>query len=518
MGSIPTYSRQQFWGVGPIPAPFFEYHEKGSGMDHKLLRQIPKTDVLLERPALSLACADFTRAQVRGVVQAVLSEVRGAILDGSCTEAPTPELVEALVIERLRKQGVYSLRPVVNATGVVLHTNLGRAPLGPEVAAHVAEVAQGYCNLEYNIEAGERGQRYKHVEHLICELCGSESAMVVNNNASAVFLMLNSLCEGGKVAVSRGELVEIGGSFRVPDIMTRSGCELVEIGTTNKTHESDYNQAANLEGMSALLKVHTSNFKIIGFTEEVEPREMATIAHNNKLLAFFDLGSALPVNPELLGLHQGMSVKEPMAQGVDVACFSGDKLLGGAQAGILIGKRELIAKIRSNPLARMVRIDKLSLAALEMTLLYCLDPQTAKSRVTTIHMLSLGPDECEARAQALLAKLQAAAPAFDMQAVSISDEPGGGSMPGVELAGAAVAVQASFMSAQELEGELRAWEVPIIARIRDGQVLLSVRTLTEKNEDVIAAALHEIATLAAEGATSTFARRAAIFTSTSEEH
>lgn len=486
-------------------------------MDHKLLRQIPKTDVLLERPALSAACADFTRAQVRGVVQAVLSEVRGAILDGSCTEAPTPELVEVRVLERLRKQGVFSLRPVINATGVVLHTNLGRAPLGAEVAAHVAEVAQGYCNLEYNIEAGERGQRYKHVEHLICELCGAESAMVVNNNAAAVFLMLNTLCAGTKVAVSRGELVEIGGSFRVPDIMSRSGCELVEIGTTNKTHESDYERVSELEGMSALLKVHTSNFKIMGFTEEVEPQEIADIAHEKNLLALYDLGSALPVHPEILGLHQGMSVKEPMAEGVDVACFSGDKLLGGAQAGILVGKRELIAKIRSNPLARMVRIDKLSLAALEMTLAYCLDPQTAKTRVATLRMLSLRQDECEAKAQVLLTKLQAAAPAFDMRVVPISDEPGGGSMPGVELDGAAVAIQASFMSAQEIEHELRAWEVPIIARIRDGQVLLSVRTLTDKNEDVIAAALREISTSAAQGLSSTYARISASSATTGEE-
>jgi L-seryl-tRNA(Ser) seleniumtransferase len=454
-----------------------------------VLRQIPKTDVVLALPEVAAACDRYTRAQVRGVVQAVLDDARESVLKRGRTDVPNLDEAGAEVLRRLRDQGVWSLRRVVNATGVVLHTNLGRAPLGDEVAAHVAEIARGYSNLEYDLEAGARGSRFTHVERLACELTGAEAAMVVNNNAGAVFLMLNTLCAGSEVAVSRGELVEIGGSFRVPEVMARSGTSLVEVGTTNKTHAFDYREVVGREQMSALLKVHTSNFRVTGFVEEVEPAELVSIAHEAGVYALYDIGSALPLPAEALGLTEGHTARSALRDGVDVACFSGDKLLGGAQAGILVGRRDLIERIKKNQLARILRIDKLSLAALEMTLAYCVDQRTALERIPTLGMLAMTRKECRQRATALARRLAGAAPGLSSEVLDTVDEAGGGSLPGVELPGAAVSVRVRGMEVSDLERALRAWRTPIICRVHEGAVLVSPRTLLADDEDVLLEAL-----------------------------
>ena len=339
-------------------------------MSYKLLRQIPKTDSILSREAVKAAQEQYPYAFVKATVQACLDELRTQAMADRIDSIPSPDEIERMVLRGLADGRIYHLRRVINATGVVLHTNLGRAPLGETAAAHVAELSKGYCNLEYDLEKGKRGSRYDHVEQLLCELTGAEAAMVVNNNAGAVFLMLNTLARGKKVAVSRGELVEIGGSFRVPEIMYESGAEMVEVGCTNKTHPRDYERAMDELGAELLLKVYTSNFVINGFTESVSAGELAEIAHKRGGIVLHDQGSGFLFPPEAMGMHAGNVVWASLREGADVVSFSGDKLLGSGQCGVILGKKEYIERIKKNQLTRMLRIDKLSLAALEIALQY----------------------------------------------------------------------------------------------------------------------------------------------------
>ena len=461
----------------------------GMAMNRELLREIPKTDVLLDDPLLMEACERLTRAQVRSRVQEWQERVRAEVLAGVRTSVPGAKEAARQVACDLERTGAYSLRRVINATGVVLHTNLGRAPLGEEVSAHVAEVARGYSNLEYDLARGVRGSRFSHVEELVCKLCGSEAAMVVNNNAGAVFLMLSELAAGQPVAVSRGELVEIGGSFRVPEIMAKSGAALIEVGTTNKTHLSDYVGAIEDGGAVAVLKVHTSNFVMSGFTEEVECDRLARAAHERGRLCLYDLGSALPVAPGLLGLHEGCTARQAIAEGADVVCFSADKLLGAGQAGIIAGRAGLIGRIRRNQLARILRIDKLSLAALEMTLAHCLDAKVARERVPVLSMLAMTRDECRANASHLRDQIAAAAPCLELEVVPVVDEAGGGSLPGVGLPGEEGVIGAPSAEAAELEGSPQSFSVPVIARVARDRLLLSARTVLEGDEGEIVEAL-----------------------------
>ena len=356
----------------------------------------------------------------------------------------------------------------------------------------MAAVAAGYSNLEYDLEKGERGSRYSHIERLLCEITGAEAAMVVNNNAGAVFLMLNTLCQGKTVAVSRGELVEIGGSFRVPEIMTRSGAVLMEIGTTNKTHPYDYVNAID-SGAEVLLKVHTSNFKIRGFTESVEIEDLGPIAREKGTLLLYDLGSGFLFPCENFGLHgEGHVAGKCLRAGADVVSFSGDKLLGSAQAGVLIGKKKYIDQIKKNHLTRMLRIDKLSLAALEYALRYSVDPALAAEHIPALHMLSRTEDDCRAICRALKEKIRDAAPEVYADLVFVQDEAGGGSLPDVFLDGAALAIQVGALRPEALEKKLRTSAVPVIARISRDSLLLSARTLLEDDLDEIAAALARI--------------------------
>ena len=435
------------------------------------LSHLPKMDVLLARA--ELAGCPLPYPLVRRAARETLEEARRALLAGEDAQAPAAPALAARVLARARALSRPGLRRVVNATGVVLHTNLGRAPLSPR-AAEAVQGAAGYASLEYDLAGGGRGSRTGRVEALLKELTGAEGAFVVNNNAAAVLLMLSVLTPGLGVAISRGELVEIGGSFRVPDIMARSGARLVEVGTTNKTRPADYAAALDSGAAQALLKVHPSNFKVVGFTQAAELPQLGELARERCVPLLCDLGSgALAAGP-----FPGEPTVEEAAAWADAACFSGDKLLGGPQAGILLGKAEAIAKIRSDPLARALRLDKLSLAALEGTLMDWRDGILPPAAA----MLGADGETLRRKAEALAALLN---PLCPCETIESPGEAGGGSMPGVSLPGWAVALT----PAEELERFLRGWETPVIGRIHRGKLLLDVRALLPGDEAVIAAAL-----------------------------
>ena len=435
-------------------------------MNPELLRRLPKMDLLLARPALAEHPLPYPVK--RQAARQVLDDCRRALREGALASVPGPEELEGAVLRLAERLSRPALGRVINATGIVLHTNLGRAPLSRRAAEAVGQAARGYSNLEYDLPNRCRGRRGEAAEGLLCSLTGAEGALAVNNNAAAVFLLLSALAAGQGVAISRGELVEIGGGFRVPDILARSGARLVEVGTTNKTRPADYAAALESGAAQAMLKVHPSNFRVVGFTQSASLPELGELARSHGVPLLCDLGSAAPGSPEL---------KEAVAW-ADVVCFSGDKLLGGPQAGILLGKAELIGRLRADPLARALRIDKLSLAALEGTLLDWRDGEA----VPATAMLSAAPAELKGRAEALAAVL---APLCPCRVVKTQGEVGGGSRPGEALPAWAAALE----PAGELEAFLRGWRVPILGRIHRGKLLLDVRTLLPGDEEEIAAAL-----------------------------
>lgn len=435
-------------------------------MNPELLRRLPKMDLLLARPALAEHPLPYPVK--RQAARQVLDDCRRALREGALAYVPGPEELEGAVLRLAERLSRPALGRVINATGIVLHTNLGRAPLSRRAAEAVGQAARGYSNLEYDLPNRRRGRRGEAAEGLLCSLTGAEGALAVNNNAAAVFLLLSALAAGQGVAISRGELVEIGGGFRVPDILARSGARLAEVGTTNKTRPADYAAALERGEAQVLLKVHPSNFQVVGFTQSASLPELGELARAHGVPLFCDLGAAAPGSPEL---------KEAVAW-ADAVCFSGDKLLGGPQAGILLGKAELIGRLRADPLARALRIDKLSLAALEGTLLDWRDGEA----VPATAMLSAAPAELKGRAEALAAVL---APLCPCRVVETQGEVGGGSRPGEALPAWAVALE----PAGELEAFLRGWRVPILGRIHRGKLLLDVRTLLPGDGEEIAAAL-----------------------------
>ena len=455
-----------------------------------ILKSIPKVDDLLASPALKQATEETGHSAVTRATREVLATLRKEILDGVRQLVPEESFLADLVKEELEKDTQPNLKKLINATGVVLHTNLGRAPLAESAVEAVAAVAASYTNLEYNLPKGERGSRYSHVRDLLCELTGAEDAMVVNNNAGAVLLLLSALTQGGQVIVSRGELVEIGGAFRVPDIMAMSGAELVEVGTTNRTRAADYAAAIDPEKTAALLKVHTSNFKIMGFTEEVELAELVKLGKKHKTPVFYDLGSGSLLPLEHLGIQGEPSVPECIKTGVDVLCFSGDKLFGGPQCGILLGKKSFIAKIKTNPFTRALRIDKMTLAALEATLRLYREEGLAQQAIPTQRMLREDRQVLRPKANRLLETL-----AFLGDSARVVDEDGqvgGGSVPTQLLPSAAVEIEPSGMSVTELEKALRNADTPIVARISKDRLLLDVRTIDEQDFPLIAQALQTV--------------------------
>lgn len=452
------------------------------------LRRLPPVNALLDSPRLHALLQDQPRALVLAAIEAELHDVRARLQASvECSTVPTLDELATRVAVRVIASAQPRLQRVLNATGIVLHTNLGRAPLAPEALAQIAQVACGYSNLELDLATGERGSRQAHVAALLCQLTGAEAALVVNNNAAAVLLMLSALCAGRDVLVSRGELIEIGGSFRVPDVMVQGGARLVEVGTTNKTHLDDYERACG-PTTGALLRVHTSNFRIVGFTSAPALDALAGLAHARGLPLLVDWGSGVLVDLLALGLAHEATPAELIAQGADLVAFSGDKLLGAPQAGLLVGRRALVECCARHPLTRALRIDKLTLAGLEATLRLYLDPARALERVPALRMLGLRVAALRPQAERLALLLRAIGDGLEVEVVEGLSQAGGGALPAVELPTLLVAVSGAT-APHVLEARLRQQDPPVLARVHRGCLLFDLRTLAEDELSLVARAV-----------------------------
>ena len=449
----------------------------------ELLRSLPKVDELLRCPELKELCMEYGDSAVTEGIRQEMNALRQGILAEQVNVLPDREALFLLIARRVQWDALPSFRNVINGTGIILHTNLGRACLSEKAAQAAADAARRYSNLEYDLASGIRGTRYSHVEELLCRLTGAESALVVNNNAAAVLLVLSALTQGGQVVVSRGELVEIGGSFRVPEIMESCGAQLKEVGATNKTHLYDYERAIN-ENTKAIMKVHTSNYRIVGFSETPALADLVALGHSHGLPVIEDLGSGSLLNLERFGLHDEPTVQDSIKAGVDVVSFSGDKLLGGPQAGIILGRKQYMDKLKKHPLTRAMRVDKMTLAALEATLHSY--ENGLEEEIPVIGMLSASPDALKEKAELLLEMLGNAG--ISAGIVPVEGRVGGGSVPNQSLASWAVALTGDVNT---LEQKLRQGFQPIVGRIHNDQYLLDVRTLWEEDFPVIVGAIKE---------------------------
>jgi L-seryl-tRNA(Ser) seleniumtransferase len=445
--------------------------------DKSLLRHIPKVDSVLDHPAVKELFKTVPELMVKDAVRREIDHTRSMVLGGkiaddfdlSLDKVAGAAAVRAMEMDRPR------LRRVINATGVVIHTNLGRSPLPEEAVRQIGMAARGYSNLEYDIHAGVRGSRDDLVEELLCRLTGAEAATVVNNNAAAVMLLLRTMALGKEAVVSRGELVEIGGSFRIPDVMEASGARLTEVGTTNRTRISDYRKGITAD-TGLLLKVHTSNYRILGFAEEVSIEELAALGKEHGLPVAVDLGSGCFVDLRDLGLkHSEPTVKEILAQGAEVVTFSGDKLLGGPQAGIIVGAREHLQAIRKNPMKRALRVGKLTLSALESVLKAYLDPATAAEKIPTLRMIAASKEALASRVRRFGQKLSDLH--VEVTTIPSVSRVGGGSLPLEELPTMLLGLQPQGMSANDLEDRLRLQDPPVVGRIVEDRLCLDLRTV-----------------------------------------
>ena len=453
------------------------------------LRNIPKMDELLADPRVEQLMEEKSHQVVLEKLRAVIEEKRRDILEDRRQDAPSVEEVAKEAARRFAERPDLHLRRVINATGVVMHTNLGRAVLSKRAMDAVCQVATHYSNLEYRISEGKRGSRHDVVAGILTRLTGAEDAMIVNNNAAAVVLCLSALAKGKEVVVSRGEQVEIGGAFRVPEIMEQSGAVLREVGSTNRTHPSDYERAIG-EETGAILKVHTSNFRIVGFTEEVGIRELSGIAKSHGLPLLYDMGSGLFRDLSRYGIDEP-TVGQILEEGADIVMFSGDKLLGGPQGGLIVGKKEYIDAMKKHPLARAFRVDKMTLAAAEATFYEYQDMNRADSEIPVLRMIEETPEVLFGKAaelKELLTKEAGEKLTFDVE--PCEDKVGGGAAPLAVLPGYAVSV--SGMSANLLEEKLRMPYVPVVARVQDEKLLLSVRTLLDGDFELIVKAFQDI--------------------------
>jgi L-seryl-tRNA(Ser) seleniumtransferase len=458
-----------------------------------LLRRIPAVDEVLASARVQALLARYPRWAVRDAVREALEDLRrrlraGDLAPEAAQAALEPERVAARVEEITEEKAAGSLRRVINATGVVLHTNLGRAPLAEAALQSVLAVAGGYSNLEFDLATGERGSRQAHVERLLCDLTGAEAALAVNNNAAALFLGIRALAAGREVVISRGEMVEIGDAFRIPDVMTQAGGRLREVGTTNRTHLRDYEAALTPE-TALLLKVHRSNFRLLGFTAEVEAAELVALARRHGLPVMEDLGSGALLDLAPLGLRREPLVAASVQAGVDLVTFSGDKLLGGPQAGCIVGRRELVARLRRHPVARTVRLDKLCLASLESTLRLLRDPEQARREIPVLRMLGYSAAELGPRAEALASALRVAAPGIRCRVEDGVSEVGGGALPLQELPTRLVVLEPGVASIGTVEARLRRGRPPALVRIKEGCILLDPRTLLPGEEADLVRAL-----------------------------
>jgi L-seryl-tRNA(Ser) seleniumtransferase len=447
------------------------------------LRDLPSVDAVLNCVTAAALVERFGRAASTETIRSVLAETRAALKSGA-TAVPTVEQVATLALGRLADEDRSGLRPLFNLTGTVLHTNLGRAVLAEAAIEAAVEAMRDPVALEFDLATGKRGERDDHVRELLCALTGAEDATVVNNNAGAVLLALNTLAGGREAVVSRGELIEIGGAFRMPDIMARAGATLVEVGTTNRTHANDYT-AALTEATGVILKVHTSNYRILGFTSEVCCAELARIAADANIALMNDLGSGMLVDLSRYGLKKEPTVREPVAQGADVVTFSGDKLFGGPQAGFIVGKRALIEAINRNPMKRALRVDKIRLAAIEATLKLYRDPDRLAERLPTLRLLARPRSEIEDQARRLRPDVQrAAGRAFAVNVCECESQIGSGALPldTVSSAGLAVTSNAGGSALEHLAAALRGLSRPVIGRLDDGALILDLRCLTDESK------------------------------------
>ncbi len=459
-----------------------------------LYRAIPSVDKLLSDDSLATLKVAYAEELVKRMVRLAVAELRDDIHEERAREEDCSVEAIALRTQRIANQRLGpKLKILINATGVIVHTNLGRSPLSRRVAQRILKAAESYSNLEYDLDQGRRGERNAHLQSLMQELTAAESALAVNNNAAAVLLALSSLADGREVVVSRGELIEIGGSFRIPDVMARSGAILREVGTTNRTHPRDYIDAIN-ENTALILKVHTSNYRIVGFTREVELEELVAIGKEKNVPTMMDLGSGCLLDLSQFGLTDEITVQEVIARGVDVVTFSGDKLLGGPQAGIIAGRFDLVEGMRTNPLARALRMDKLTLAGLEATLEEYTQPAGPIEGIPTLDMISRSSEQLQAAAERLAASIRERIPdAVEVTLETGIGRVGGGALPMSDLPGPRVAVQPKRISAGRLEQALRAGNPPMIALVKEDTLLMDPRTLlhdqAELIPDLLAAAL-----------------------------
>lgn len=461
---------------------------------NKYYRMIPKVDNLMEEDEIKDLCNILNRDFVLESVRSVTEELREFINKSNDEEEIIKSInnVKAYIIEDVNGFADFRVKRVINGTGTILHTNLGRAVISDKTADRIHTLVTGYSNLEYDLIKGERGSRYSHFEKIVCKITGAEAAMAVNNNAAAVLLILSALAKDKEVVVSRGELVEIGGSFRVPDVMTQSGGKLIEVGTTNKTHLYDYENAIN-EETAALLKVHTSNYRIVGFTESVPVQELAELAHKHNIPVIEDIGSGVLVDLSKYGLDHEPTVQESIKAGADIVCFSGDKLLGGPQAGIIVGKKSLINKIKKHPLTRALRIDKFTAIALESTFHEYIDEEKAVNNIPVLKLIKRSLSDVKECAEKLKEKLEAVTKkSCEIKVEACESQIGGGSLPLERIQSYAVSIKPLTITTANLEKQLRLIETPIVGRVVNDNYIIDLRTILQGEEEIIAQAFNSI--------------------------
>ncbi|MFA7412098.1 MAG: L-seryl-tRNA(Sec) selenium transferase [Tissierellaceae bacterium] len=453
-----------------------------------LFASLPKVDDLLESEEIKELLDHMPRIIVVDSIRQEIDNIREKIREGAAEETIIEEIknIHLGIRKRAQRKSTNKLKRVVNCTGVVIHTNLGRSLINESIMDHISQIATNYSNLEYDLETGKRGSRYSHLEEIIREITGGEGSIVVNNNAAAVLLVLSTMAKGKEVIVSRGELIEIGGAFRIPEVMEESGASLVSVGTTNKTHLRDYENAIN-ENTGALLKVHTSNYRILGFTSSVDSERLFELREKYAIPLIEDLGSGVLVDLSRYGLEHEPTVQESIKKGVDIVTFSGDKLLGGPQVGIIVGKSEYIEKMKKNPLTRAFRVDKFTISALEATLRYYFEEEKAVTEIPTLKMLTMDLEEIEGKAQGLYQRIADGMedPGLSVDIEDSFSEVGGGSLPLEKLPTKCLVLSLEGMSTQSFEYNLRCFDTPIISRVFKDKIYLDLRTIREEEFDII---------------------------------
>jgi L-seryl-tRNA(Ser) seleniumtransferase len=452
--------------------------------DKDLLRKIPKVDDILKHGEWKKLVTKYPESIAKDALRTTLDELRTSIKEGKKISIPRIDSIVEATGKKAALTTAPGLKRVINGTGVIIHTNLGRSLLAKSAIDAITNAASHYINLEYDLTKGERGERYEHCLFILKKLTGAESALVVNNNAGAVFLVLNTIAEGKEVIISRGELIEIGGSFRIPDVMKKSGVILKEVGTTNRTYREDYVRAI-YENTGLIMKAHTSNYRIKGFTHGTSIEELVSLGKEHNIPIYYDAGSGLLFPLKEMGIHDEPSILEEIEKGLDIISFSGDKLLGAPQAGIILGEKTYIDAMKKNPLTRALRPDKFTLAGLESTLLLYLDGETAKDNIPTLKMIYEDKHTLKRRAQRITNILKKGCKNLSVSAVELYSEVGGGTLPDVSIPSFGVALKLHTISIDMLEERLRNMEVPIIGRIEKDTFLLDMRTILKDDESIL---------------------------------